>query len=210
MDSGKRPEKGVFIMKNTKENADALIGFFYTVCEFYGLTYQKVMEPLVSGKVNFWISNEIPNGTNGQCHTDDHLPHYAGVELSLGYLLNEKTTLTMAKGTVIHEVTHAWEHEADPGFYDKVCSLLQKNANLYWDPGNILEEPARLAALGYNVSGVYLRLINDPRVRRSVEAGNYDFVRIVGKELNSFRELFYRPGYTNKVSLPINLFRQIL
>lgn len=213
MDSGKRPEKGVFIMKNTKENADALIGFFYTMCEFYELACQKVMEPLASGKVNFWISNEVPKGTNGQCHTDDHLPHYAGVELSIDYLLNEKTTLTMGKGTILHEVTHAWEHEVDPAFYGKVYDLLHKKeikAKLYWDPGNILEEPARLASLGYDVREVYLRLINDSRVRRSVEAGTYDFVRVVGAELSRFRELFYRVEYTNKVSLPLDLFRQIL
>lgn len=198
-------------MMNTKENADALIGFFYTMCEFYGLACQEVMEPLASGKVNFWISDQVPKGTNGQCRTDDHLPHYAGVELNIGYLLNEKTTLTMGKGTIIHEVTHAWEHEADPVFYGKVYNLLdKKKKDLYWSCGNLLEEPARLAALGYDVRGVYLRLINDSRVRESVEAGNYNFVRIVGEELNSFRELFYRPGYTNKVSLPIDLFRQIL
>lgn len=200
----------MFIMKNTKENADALIGFFYTMCEFYELACQKVMEPLASGKVNFWISNGIPNGTNGQCRTDDHLPHYAGVELSLGYLLNEKTTLTMAKGTVLHEVTHAWEHEVDPDFYGKVYNLLDRKKDLYWSKGNLLEEPARLASLGYDVREVYLRLINDSRVRRSVEAGTYDFVRVVGAELSRFRELFYRVEYTNKVSLPLDLFRQIL
>lgn len=200
-------------MMNTEKNARGLISFFYTMCEFYGLVYQKAMEPLASGKINFWISNEVPEGTNGQCHTDDHLPHYAGVELNISYLLNEKTTLTMGKGTILHEVTHAWEHEIDPIFYGKVYNLLHRKeveAKLYWSPGNILEEPARLASLGYDVREVYLRLINDRRVRQSVEAGTYDFVRIVGAELNSFRELFYKPAYTNKVSLPLDLFRQIL
>ena len=196
-------------MKNTKENADALVSFFYTMCEFYGLACQEVLKPLASCRVNFWISNEVPDGTNGQCHTDDHLPHYAGVELSLGYLLNEQTSLTKAKGTILHEVTHAWEHEVDPVFYGKVYNLLNKKG-LYWSCGNLLEEPARLAALGYDVRGVYLRLINDPVVRESVEAGNYNFVRIVGEELSRFRELFYKAEYTNKVSLPLDLFRQIL
>lgn len=196
-------------MKNTETNAKALISFFYLMCEFYKLSYQKVMEPLASGKVNFWISNEIPDGTNGQCRTDDHLPHYAGVELNLGYLLNEQTSLTKAKGTILHEVTHAWEHEVDPVFYGKVYNLLNKKG-LYWSCGNLLEEPARLAALGYDVRGVYLRLINDPVVRESVEADNYNFVRIVGEELSRFRELFYKAEYTNKVSLPLDLFRQIL
>ena len=200
-------------MLNTEENAMALITFFYTMCTFYGLTAQKVMDPLNKGKVNFWTANEVPEGTNGQCHTDDHLPHYAGVELSIGYLLNEKTTLTMGKGTIIHEVTHAWEHEVDPDFYGKVYNLLHKEevkAKLYWDSGNLLEEPARLASLGYDVREVYSRLINDRRVRQSVEAGTYDFVRIVSAELESFREKFYKPAYTNKVSLPLDLFRQIL
>lgn len=197
-------------MKNTKENADALIEFFYLICEFYGLVCQEVLKPLASCRVNFWISDKIQDGTNGQCRTDDHLPHYAGVELSLSYLLNEKTTLTMAKGTVLHEVTHAWEHEVDPDFYGKIYNLLDRKKDLYWSKGNLLEVPARLAALGYDVREVYSRLINDRRVRQSVEVGTYDFVRIVSAELESFREKFYKPAYTNKVSLPLDLFRQIL
>ena len=116
----------------------------------------------------------------------------------------------MGKGTILHEVTHAWEHEVDPSFYSKVYNLLDRKKDLYWSCGNLLEEPARLAALGYDVRGVYLHLINDRRVRESVENGTYDFVRIVGAELNRFRELFYKPEYTNKVSLPLDLFRQIL
>lgn len=199
-------------MKDTHENADALISFFYEICEFYGLVAQKVMAPLDKGKVNFALK-KLKAGTNGQCRTEKGVAHFALTSLGIDFLLDEETDLAKAKACITHEVTHAWCHEVDPLFYDKAVDLLYDptvKSRLYWSPGNIIEEPARLASKGYDVRQIYLHLINYPSVRQSVEAGNLAFIKEVGMELSSFRELFYKPAYTNKVSLPLDLFRQIL
>lgn len=96
--------------------------------------------------------------------------------------LNEPGRRQEAYRAILHEATHAWEHYIDPDFYEEVSDLLDK-PGLYGHPGNILEEPARLAQYGIDVRDVYLKLIHDPRVRESVHAGNYDFLEIVAEQL---------------------------
>lgn len=180
-------------MRKMNQMEKEIVKFFGQVAKFYGLMVGNRIGVGADYVVRYgWLGDpdtpSVDLGIDGK-----HLPEWQRgafmsrdrggmVSINSNYIYGED--VVRARGTVLHELTHAWCHEQDPIFFPLLMRATKAERENYWSPDNPVEEVARMAALGVDVRDKYLAIINNMDVRCAVLGGMEPDYRIIHRILH--------------------------
>lgn len=149
-------EKGVCIMC-TKADKQWLIELVFEFCDVLGIEIP-----------NYCKFKDLGPLDGKEVHLGFYNPKTRSIIVNVNYY-NAATRPQIAR-FLVHELFHAWQADYAPRFH-AACHAGRNQAfyeETYFDDGNVIEAPARLAELGYDPREAYAKFVRNPDFARGI------------------------------------------